>query len=278
MKRHTRLAVQLATIVALAQLGVACGGDDTGGGGGTAGTSSGGAGGSGGQSDGSAQGGGAGTGGVGTGGAGGGSGGASGSTDGGRESGAGTGGAGGILDSGGVTDSNDSGGGIAACNPVPVDNTACTATAPCSVSCGVNLSALTTTVPHRTCTCGGGGDGGGVRDGGDAGGRRWSCPSGAGSCAYPTDVDLTCLMVPASLDPCPRDPTADGGADGGGALIRTGLTACTVPSSETCGSICGSAMPNVFSYQTSAGTPTVGYCVCIGGIYQCATVNEWYTP
>src|SRR5262252_1472452 len=278
MKRHGRIAVQVATFFALAQLGIACGGDDSNGGGAGTPGSGGATGGSGGQATGgSAQGGSSGTGGGATGGAGGASG-TGGSTDAGRESGAGTGG--GASDSGPVSEAGgDSGGAPAACNPVPVDMSTCTMTGSCTVACGVDISALSTTKPHRTCTCGGGGGGDGGGDGGGGGvGRRWSCPSGPGSCVYPMDVDLTCLVVPSNLSACPRDPTVDGGADAGGGLIRTGFTACQVPNSETCGSICGSAMANTFSYQTSAGTPSVGYCVCIGGIYQCAPVNEWYTP
>jgi hypothetical protein len=276
MKRHAWVAVNFAVASALACFAPGCGGDDTGTGAGGSAGSAGGATGTGGA------GGSTGTGGSATGGStgtGGGAPGTGGGTDAGRDSSTGTGG-GGATD-GSATDAAEAAA-LLACSPVPADLSTCNGSAPCTVSCGVNISALTTTAPHRTCTCGGtggGGDGGGARDGSGGGGMRWSCPTGAGSCIYPTaEVDLNCLVVPSPLPACPHDPVDAGTVpDSGTGLIRTGVSSCMVPSSETCGSICGSASPTVFTYQTSGGTPMSGYCVCIGGIYQCATVNEWFT-
>jgi hypothetical protein len=103
----------------------------------------------------------------------------------------------------------------------------------------------------------------------------WSCPSTNGACVYPTDIDLMCFRLTAPIALCPTggaDGGTDGGADAGSTLIRSGTTSCTPPNSETCGNLCGSATDS--SYQDSSG-PKVGYCVCIAGTYQCASVNEW---
>jgi hypothetical protein len=162
-------------------------------------------------------------------------------------------------------------GGVLACNPAPADMSPCNSNPSCTETCGLNISALTTSRPQRTCTC----------SGSTASGGRWSCPGSAGACVYPTDVDLTCLQLPAPLPACPVG-TPDGGsgdsgsADGGSNLIRTNSSACTLPNSEVCGGVCGSATPTVFSYQDTTGAK-VGYCVCIAGIWQCATVSEWPT-
>jgi len=45
------------------------------------------------------------------------------------------------------------------------------------------------------------------------------------------------------------------------------------PNSEVCGNICGSASAN--TYLDGSNNPKMGYCVCINGVYQCASVNEW---
>jgi hypothetical protein len=170
----------------------------------------------------------------------------------------------------GMADSGD--GGLPVCSPAPADMSACNSNPSCTETCGVNISALSTSPPQRTCTC----------SGSTASGGRWSCPGSAGACVYPSDVDLTCLQLPTPLPACPLE-TPDGGsadsgsADGGSTLIRTNSSACTLPNSEVCGGVCGSATSTVFSYRDSAGAPRAGYCVCIAGIWQCATVSEWPT-
>jgi hypothetical protein len=153
-------------------------------------------------------------------------------------------------------------------SPAPADQSPCNSNPACTKACGVNISALTQMRAQKPCTC----------SGSTANNGMWSCPSAAGACIYPTDVDLTCLRVPpvAQLMACPTI-TADGGTDAGSGLIRPGVTPCQVPQSETCGNVCGSATSTVFSYQDSTGTGKVGYCACITGTYQCASVNEWPT-
>ena len=152
-------------------------------------------------------------------------------------------------------------------SPAPGDKTPCNSDPACTKPCGVNISALTQMRAMKPCTC----------SGSTANNGMWACPSTAGACSYPTDVDLTCLRVPPvpQLMNCPTI-TADGGADAGSGLIRPGVTPCEVPQSETCGNVCGSASSTVFSYQDGSG-PKVGYCACISGTYQCASVNEWPT-
>jgi hypothetical protein len=199
-----------------------------------------------------------------------------GGNDGGPDSTAGggqDGGADGSRDAGGGgpdgnTDAAEAG--LPMCVSAAADAGPCNSDPPCAENCGVNISALTTSHRQKTCTC----------SGSTASGGRWSCPSEAGACTYPTDVDLTCFQVPSPLLACPMD-TPDGGpadagsGDGGSSLIRTNSTACTLPNSEVCGGVCGSASPTVFSYQDSTGTAKSGYCVCVAGIWQCASVNDW---
>jgi hypothetical protein len=171
---------------------------------------------------------------------------------------------------GGAADSGE--GGLPVCSPAPADMSPCNSNPACTETCGLNISALTTSRPQRTCTC----------SGSTASGGRWSCPGSSGACAYPTDVDLTCLQLPTPLPACPLE-TRDGGStdggpgDGGSTLIQTNRSACTLPNSEVCGGVCGSAMSTVLSYQDSTGTAKVGYCVCIAGIWECASVSEWPT-
>jgi hypothetical protein len=149
--------------------------------------------------------------------------------------------------------------------PAPGDGTSCNSNPSCTKNCGVDISMLSLTRPQKACTCSG------------ANGT-WSCPSTNGACKYPTDVDLTCLTLPATLPACPRDLPDGGGVDAGSGLIRPGVSNCEVPGSEVCGNPCGSANANAPSYQDGNGMGKVGYCVCIGGKYQCASVNEWYYP
>jgi hypothetical protein len=140
------------------------------------------------------------------------------------------------------------------CSPAPAEGAACNNNPPCNKNCGLNIMALSTVRAQKTCTCAG----------------TWSC----GACVYPSDLAAACFHIPASPPACPRDST-DGGADAGGGLIKPGVTACTPPNSEVCGNLCGSAVANMPSYQDSTGAGKVGYCVCIAGAWQCASVAEW---
>jgi hypothetical protein len=170
----------------------------------------------------------------------------------------------------GSADSSE--GGLPMCSPAPADMSPCNSNPSCIEGCGVDISALSTSRPQRTCTC----------SGSTASGGRWSCPGSGGACVYPTDVDLSCLQLPTPLPACPLE-TPDGGsadsgaADGGASLVRTGTSACALPSSEVCGGVCGSATPTVFSFKDSTGMAKAGYCACIAGIWQCASVSEWPT-
>ena len=176
---------------------------------------------------------------------------------------------------GGTTDSGE--GGLPVCHPAPNDMSACNSDPPCTETCGLNISALSTSPVQKTCTC----------SGATASGGRWSCPSTAGACVYPTDVDLSCLRLPTPVPLCTTD-TVDGGSaeggsveggtsDGGSSLIRTNSSPCMLPNSEVCGGVCGSATSTVISYQDTAGMGKAGYCVCIAGTWQCASVNDWPT-
>ena len=167
---------------------------------------------------------------------------------------------GGATGAGGAT---DAGAGLPMCNPSPADQSACNSNPTCAKNCGVNIQALSTTRALKTCTCSGAAPSG-----------IWSCPSTAGACVYPTDLVLSCFALTPTPPACPRD-TTDGGADGGGALIRSGVSVCTPPQSEVCGNICGSPTAGTFSYQDSTGMGKVGYCVCSGGLWQCASAAEW---
>jgi hypothetical protein len=191
-----------------------------------------------------------------------GSGGATGA--GGKATGGATGSVGGATGSvGGATGSDagqDAAPALAMCTtPAPDDGTACNSNPSCTKACGPNISALGARA-QKPCICSG------------AAGT-WSCPSTAGACVYPTDVDLTCLHVPTPLPACPGDPNGDGGLG----LIRPNTTICTDPPSETCGNVCGSAVAGTFSYQDSTGAGKVGYCACVSGKYQCSSVAEWPT-
>ena len=147
---------------------------------------------------------------------------------------------------------------LAACTtPAPEDGASCNSNPTCAKSCGVDISVLSVTPPKKTCTCSG------------ANGT-WSCPNLPGACVYPTDANLDCLIVPTTIAACPADTS-----DGGSALIRTGVSTCAVPGSETCGNICGSTTAN--TYRDASGTARPGYCVCTGK-WQCGNVADWYHP
>jgi len=208
-------------------------------------TSNGGTGGAGGSTGlGGAAGGGAG-GKTGTGGTTGGTGGKTGGTGG--AAGAGAGGAAGAkMDAG-----SDA---LMTCgNSAPNEGATCNNNPACAKSCGVNISVLTSEPVTKNCMCS----------------STWTC----GTCNYPTDVNLDCLRLPSPVPACPHI-TVDGG-DAGSGLIKTNSTPCEVPNSEVCGNVCGSATAGTFSYQDGAGASQVGYCACILGVYQCASVADW---
>jgi len=245
MRRQARAAATFGAIVALGLLGFGC---SSGGSGGGAGGSGGGAGGGGGGAGGAG----------GKGGSGGGGGGA---IDAGRDaaggSAGGQGGSGGGGAGGGGQDAGSDA--LPACSTPPDNGSACNSNPPCTKPCGVDISGLTTSRPQLACTCSGPSSANG----------KWACATTAGSCVYPSDIDLFCFRIPTPLPLCPTDPP-----DGGTGLIRTGTSTCTNDSSETCSGICGSASSTVMSYRDGTGAK-VGYCVCIAGIWQCASVAEW---
>ncbi len=182
-------------------------------------------------------------------------------------------GTGGKTGSGGATGAGgsavDAGTTLPMCaNPAPGDKTPCDSNPSCAKNCGLNITAITTSERAlKGCTCSGP-----MADGG-----MWSCPSTNGACMYPTDIDLSCFHLPSPVPLCSvggSDGGADGGgADGGAALIKSGTTACALPNSEVCGNVCGSATVN--TYLDGSNNQKMGYCACIGGFYQCASVNEW---
>lgn len=175
-------------------------------------------------------------------------------------------GQGGRTASGGATGSGgssaDAGPTLPMCNPAPADKSACDSNPSCAKACGLNISTLSTNRALKACTC----------SGSAASGGMWSCPSTNGACVYPTDVNLDCFRLPTPVPACPST-AADGGADAGSGLIKSGGTACTPPNSEVCGNPCGSATAN--TYLDGSNNPKMGYCVCINGVYQCASANEY---
>jgi hypothetical protein len=144
-------------------------------------------------------------------------------------------------------------------SPAPGDGTACNSDPSCTKNCGLNTSTLVTGRAMKACTCSG-----------PSG--TWSCPSTNGACVYPAALDLACFHIPSPVPACPSQ-AGDGGADAGSPLIKSGTTTCVPPNSEVCGNLCGSATTN--TYLDGSNNPKMGYCVCINGSYQCASVNEW---
>jgi len=169
-------------------------------------------------------------------------------------SGTGTGGASG-------TGTGGASGTVAACaapNPTsPGDGTACTAAITCTKNCGPNTSALGAARPAKACTCPG--TTGGV----------WACNSAAGSCVWPAALAaMPCFSLTPAPPLCPMDTSTTPAT-----LIRANLTTCTNTAGSTCGGICGS--PTVASYLDSVPAMKMGYCVCINGVYRCASATEW---
>jgi hypothetical protein len=174
----------------------------------------------------------------------------------------GTTGTGGHVGTGGATGTGgaDAGAALPVCtSPAPGDGTACNSDPSCTKNCGLNTSTLVTGRAMKACTCSG-----------PSG--TWSCPSTNGACVYPAALDLACFHIPSPVPACPSQ-AGDGGADAGSPLIKSGGTSCVPPNSEVCGNLCGSASAN--TYLDGSNNPKMGYCVCINGVYQCASVNEW---
>jgi len=73
-----------------------------------------------------------------------------------------------------------------------------------------------------------------------------------------------CFHIPTPPVACPMDT---------GALLRPHLSVCTNTGGATCGQVCGST--TVASYQDSSAAPKIGYCSCITGLWECASVAEW---
>jgi hypothetical protein len=91
-----------------------------------------------------------------------------------------------------------------------------------------------------------------------------TCSSGVyveGPCQFAPGGDFSCYAIPPTIDPaCPALPPQAG-------------TECDVPACTPCSA--GG------TYLDSAGTPKIGYCVCVPGIVQkwsCAPVTSWPCP
>jgi hypothetical protein len=161
---------------------------------------------------------------------------------------------------GSTTTGNDaSTGTVTMCNPAPDDKSACvpgSVTSPCTKNCGANIVALSALRAQKPCACNTVGAT-----------STWDCTN-AGPCVYPAGLDPTCFHLATPPAVCPTDLT-----DGGSGLLRPNISTCTLPAGMTCGLVCGSA--TVASYQDSKAAPKMGYCTCLAGKYQCASVNEW---
>jgi hypothetical protein len=244
-------------MVALGLIGYGCtSGDNVSGTGGS--TGSGGqttGGGQGGQTTGGGQGGqttGGGQGGMTTGGGqGGATGGGQGGATGGGQGGATGGGQGGATGGG----QGGSSGGLLVCpSPPPGDKATCdpaTAVSPCTKNCGVKAE---TTQPRaqKPCTCN---TVGGV--------STWDCTN-AGACTYPPTFVKTCFALTPAPPACP-------------AMTISNVSTCVNTTGATCGPLCGSSTVPSYSTGTAAmpSTPKAGYCACVNGIWQCASVAEW---
>lgn len=91
-----------------------------------------------------------------------------------------------------------------------------------------------------------------------------TCSSGVyveGPCQFAPGGDFSCYAIPPTIDPaCPALPPQAG-------------TECDVPACTPCSA--GG------TYLDSAGTPKIGYCVCVPGTVQkwsCAPVTSWPCP
>jgi hypothetical protein len=257
MKRTALLATGFSAIVALGLIGYGCtSGDSVGGtGGSTAGSQGGATGTSQGGATGTSQGGATGTS----------QGGATGTSQGGATGSQGgtTGSQGGATGSqGGATGGGQGGatGLVPVCaSPQPADKvTACDSSPSCTKNCGVNAGAIQLPRAQKLCTCPGPAP------------AVWSCPSSLSACVYPTPTPTTwtCFHLPTPVPACPLDPaqTTNGG------VVKTGVTTCT-PATGGCGNVCGSATAT--AYQDGSNAAKMGYCACVGTVFQCASVNEW---
>jgi hypothetical protein len=244
MMRNSLVAAGFGAMVALGLIGYGCTSSDTVGG-------TGGSTGSGGHGTGGTTGGGVGgTTGAGVGGT---TGGGTGGTTGGGTGGTTGGGVGGTT-GGGVGGTT---GTLPMCVPAPSDKSTCdaaTAISPCTKNCGINAAGITQPRAQKPCAC----IASTVMPP-----TAWDCTN-SGPCVYPTTFDSTCFkLTPTAPPACPTT------------LITAGVTTCTNTTGATCGPLCGAATGNSYQTGTTTFTPKVGYCACINGIWQCASVNEW---
>jgi hypothetical protein len=86
-----------------------------------------------------------------------------------------------------------------------------------------------------------------------------------GTCTYPAG-DYACYKLPT---------TADAGCPADAATAPQHNTACTLAACTVCG---GTSAMQTTGYKDSGGAAKVGYCVCSGGKWQCASDKEWPCP
>jgi hypothetical protein len=148
-----------------------------------------------------------------------------------------------------------SSGGIPVCaSPAPADKSMCTPgtdISPCTKNCGVKAEA-TQPRAQKPCVC---------NASTTTPPGAWDCTN-AGPCVYPTTFNKTCFALTSAPPACPTP------------LPVSNVTTCTNTAGATCGPLCGSATAGSYTTGTST-TAKVGYCACINGIWQCASVNEW---
>jgi hypothetical protein len=175
----------------------------------------------------------------------------------------GTGGSTGTTGTGGSTGTTGTGGTTGAlpicASPAPADKSACTVgAATCTKNCGANTTALLARA-QKPCAC--------LASATTAGAYAWDCTN-SGACTYPASLTAmtACFHIPTPLTACPLDA---------GALIRPHASVCTNTPAGTCGTVCGSTTAP--SYQDTSAAQKVGYCSCINGLWECASLTEWPT-
>ena len=180
----------------------------------------------------------------------------------GGSTGAGTGGSTTTVGTGGSTGGGTGGstgggvggsaGGLPTCvSPPPKDKAACLSTdvSPCTKACGINAAGQSRA--QKPCAC---------IASTMTPPTAWDCTN-SGPCVYPTTFINTCFRLTPAPPACPTP------------VITTGVTTCTNTAGATCGPLCGAATGT--SYQDSSMGQKIGYCACINGIWQCASVPEW---
>lgn len=86
-----------------------------------------------------------------------------------------------------------------------------------------------------------------------------------GACQFPAG-DYACYKLPA---------TADASCPTMAAMAPQHNQACTVAACTVCG---GTSAAQTTGYKDSGGAAKVGYCVCSGSKWQCASDKEWPCP